>query len=440
MSIRLKKRSMRAGVKIPETKLTAESPIEVAPLPETVILSLQQNVAAPSEAMVKKGDKVLACQKIADSDNFGSTPVHATVSGDVAGITVAVDPSTGQVVKTVVITPDGVDKCVELQPLQDLEALSLKKILERIRQAGIVGMGGARFPTHVKLSVPKDKKIDTVILNGCESEPYITANHRVMLEYGEKVLSGLNVIKKLLSPTDVYIAIGDDKEDAMEHLERLTVEAGYDFKIAPVEAKYPVGAEKALIKTILNREVPIGGLPMDIGVIVHNVSTAKAVHDAIYEGKPSIEGVVTVTGAVRNPKNLLVRFGTPVKNLIEYCGGITEKGAEVVLGGPMTGVAQFDLDFPVCKGDTCVLVKAAQPIKATECVSCGQCIDVCPMGLMPTLYIKNVKVNRYAECQEAYIDNCIECGVCAYVCPSDIPILQYIKIAKRELSRRAEKK
>ncbi len=436
MSIRLQKKTTPYGVKVPENKFTSESSIEPAPLPEMVILPLQQNLGAPGEALVNKGDKVLTGQKIADTDKFVSAPVHATISGAVTNITTVINPPTGQMMKAIAITSDGADEWAELHPPEHPEALSTEEILKRIHEAGIVGMGGATFPTHVKLAPPKDKPIDTVILNGCECEPYITSDHRVMLEYGEKVLSGLNILKKVLSPVNVYIAIEDNKEDAIDHLEELTVKAGYDFTIAPIKTKYPMGAEKTLIKTILNREVPIGGLPLNVGVVVHNVGTVKAIHDAIYEGKPFIERVVTVTGAVKNPKNLLVRFGTPIKNLIEYCGGITEDGGEIIIGGPMMGLSQFDLGFPVCKGTNCVLVMTAQPIREMDCISCSRCINVCPMRLMPTLYPKYVKAGRYDECAAAYIENCPECGACAYVCPSNIPIVQYIKVAKKELRNR----
>ena len=439
MNIRLEKKSLRYGVELPQNKLIAQSPIELAPLPEIVTIPLEENAGAASETLVKKGDKVLTGQKITDSDEFDSVPMHATVSGEVTSITTAINPSTGQAMKVIAITSDGEDKWVELQPRPNPEAISSEEILKAVREAGVVDADGITSPAHVKLSPPKDKKIDTVILNGYEWEPYVTSDHRVMLEYGEKVLSGLNIMKKVLSPVNVYVAIGDNKEDAMNSLEELIVKAGYDFKITPIKAGYPLGDEKTLIKTVVNREVLIGGLAADVGVVVHNVSTAKAIHEAIYEGKPYIERVVTVTGAVVNPKNLLVRFGTPVKNLIEYCGGITEEGSEVIIGGPMTGISQFDPDSPIFSDTNCVLVKVSQPIMDMDCISCGRCIEVCPMNLMPTLYPKYVKVGRYDECATAYIDICTECGVCAYTCPANIPIVQYVRVAKRELSKRMEK-
>ncbi len=442
LGIRLKKKGTPYGVKVPESKLTAKNQIEQAPLPEKVIIPLHQNIGAPCEAVVKRGDKVLTGQKIGDSDKFVNAPVHATISGEISGTTMMVNPPTAQLVEALVVTSDGADEWVKLEPPKNPEALSVKEILDRIRGAGLVGLGGAAFPTHVKLSPPKDVRIDTVILNGCECEPYITSDHRVMLEYGEKVLSGLSIIKKVLSPDSIYIAIEDNKEDAIDHMEELIVAMGLkeDFKIIPLKSKYPMGAEKILTQMILGREVPIGGLPLHVGVVVHNVSTAKAIHDAVVEGKPFIERVVTITGAVKNPKNLLVRFGTPLRSLIDYCGGIDGKANEVILGGPMMGFSQFDLDFPVMKGTNGVIVKESTPIREQDCISCGKCIEVCPMYLMPTLLARYAKAGRYDECQEAYIDDCFECGACAYVCPANIPLVQYIKVAKRELIKRAAKK
>ncbi len=441
LDIRLKKKSTPYGVKVPESKLTEKSPIEPAPLPEKVVIPLQQNIGAPCQALVKRGDKVLTGQKIGDSEKFVSSPIHATLSGEVSGTTMVVNPPTGALVEALVITSDGQDKWIELEVPKNPEALSVKEILERIREAGLVGMGGAAFPTHVKLSPPKGKEIDTVILNGCECEPYVTSDHRIMLEYGEQVLSGLSIIRKVLSPQTVYIAIEDYKKDAIDHLEELITNLGFeDFRIVSLKSKYPMGAEKTLIDMILGSEVPIGGLPLDVGAVVHNVSTAKAIHDAVVDGKPLIERVVTVTGAVKNPKNLLTRFGTPIRSLIEYCGGIDDRANKIILGGPMMGIAQFDLDFPVVKGTNSVLVVEDKAIREQDCISCGKCIEICPMRLMPTLLARYAKAGRYDDCKEAYIDDCFECGACTYICPANIPIVQYIKVAKKELAKRAASK
>jgi electron transport complex protein RnfC len=437
LGIRLKKKSTPYGVKVPESKLSEKIPIEPAPLPEKAVIPLQQNIGAPCQALVKRGDKVLTGQKIGDSEKFVSAPVHATVSGEVSGTTMVVNPPNGALVEAMVITSDGEDKWVTLTPPEDPDQLSPKEILERIREAGVVGLGGAAFPTHIKLSPPKGKEIDTVILNGCECEPFVTSDHRIMLEYGEQVLSGLNLIRRVLSPQSVYIAIEDNKEDALDHMEKLVTNLGLtDFRIVPLKSKYPMGAEKTLVEMILDREVPIGGLPLDVGVVIHNVSTAKAIHDAVIEAKPLIERVITVTGAVKKPKNLLTRFGTPLRTLIDYCGGMDSRANKIILGGPMMGIAQFDLDFPAVKGTNSVLVTESAPIREQDCISCGQCIEICPMRLMPTLLARYAKAGRYDECRENYIDDCFECGACSYACPANIPLVQYIKIAKKELLKR----
>jgi len=438
----LKKKSSPYGVKVPERKLTAGKPIERAPLPEKAIISLHQNLGAPSEPLVKRGDRVLTGQKIGDSDKFVSAPVHATVSGEVTGTSMVINPPTAQPVEALVIASDGTDEWVQLEPADSPEDLSSEEILHRIKQAGIVGLGGAAFPSHIKLAPPKTASIDTIILNGCECEPYATSDHRVMLEYGDKVLSGLNIIRRLLSPQSVYIAIEDNKEDAIAHMEDLIVGMGLEetIKIAPLDSKYPMGAERVLTKLLLNREVPIGGLPLDVGAVIHNVGTMKAIHEAVVEGRPLVERVVTVTGAVKDPKNLMVRFGTPLRTLIEFCGGIVGNANKVILGGPMMGFAQFDLDFPTVKGTNSVIVKDDSALTEQQCIRCGRCIEVCPMRLMPTALARYARAGHYDQCKEAYVDNCFECGVCTYACPANIPIVQHIKVAKRELARRAARK
>ena len=442
MGIWLRTRGNAGGLKVPESKLTHRSLIEPVPLPQKVIILLHQNIGAPCHALVKRGEKVLTGQKIGDSEQFVNAPVHATISGEISASTTMINPWTGQPVTALVITSDGEDRWVQLQPPIDPEALSRNEILGRIREAGIVGLGGATFPTHVKLSPPETKKIDTVIINGCECEPYLTSDHRVMLEHGERLLSGLNLIRKVISPDNIYIVIEENKSDAIKHLKKLIVAMGFknDFKIIRLKSRYPMGAEKILTKLILGREVPIGGLPLDVGVVVHNVSTAKAIYDAVFEGRPFVDRVVTITGAVKTPKNLLVRVGTPLRHLIDYCGGICGKANEIIFGGPMMGVSLFDLDFPAMKGTSGVIVRSGSPIIERGCISCGRCLDACPMSLVPAMLAKYSKAGRYDECTKAHISDCFECGACAYVCPANIPIVQHIKIAKRELIRRATKR
>jgi len=441
-SVILSKKSTPRGVRVPEHKLTADNAIERLPLPEKVILPLQQNIGAPCESLVKRGAKVNTGEKIGDSKGFVSAPIHATLSGEVTGTTQIINPPTGRLTDALIITSDGEDSWVNLEAAEDPVALTPEEIINRVREAGIVGMGGATFPTHVKLSPPKDTRIDTLIINGCECEPYITSDHRLMLEHGDEMLLGVKLLKKVFNPDAVYIAIEDNKQDAIDHLAELISQMGLeqDFRIVPLRSKYPMGGEKTLLNVITGREVPIGGLPLHVGVVVHNVSTVKAIHDAVFQGKPLIERVITISGLVNEPKNLLVRFGTPIRTLIEYCGGMQDRANKIILGGPMMGIAHFDLDFTVTKGCNSILVAESPPAKEANCIRCSRCLDACPMYLVPTMYAKYVKNHNYDACQEASVADCIECGACSYACPANIPIVEYVKTAKSELAKKRAKK
>jgi len=429
------RRSFFGGVKVPENKLACGEPIEKFPGPKKVVLPLVQHIGAPCKPVVKRGDEVKAGQVIGEAKAFVSAPIHASISGKVTGFSRLISPSSGRMVEAIVIESDGEDKW-DTMGAMDLSA-SKDEILKRIRDTGIVGLGGAAFPTHVKLSPPRDKKIDTIILNGCECEPYVTSDHRVMLEEGERVLLGLEVIKKVLSCENAIVAIEENKQDAIRRMKELAKREKLKTEIVSLKTKYPQGAEKILIKVLLNREVPIGGLPFDVGVIVQNVSTVKAIYDAIFEGRALIGRVLTVTGMVERPRNLFVRFGTSIANLIDYCGGM-EGADEVVIGGPMMGISLPALDLPVTKDVNCILVKKGLTLKERDCIRCGSCLKVCPTNLLPTELVRYIKAGRYEMCSEYYIEDCIECGSCAYVCPANIPIVQYIKVAKNEIARRAK--
>jgi len=446
----IKIRSASRGLKLPEDKFTENKSIEVFKIPDDVIIPIQQNIGAPCKFLVKRGDEVKTGQKIADTESYVSAPIHSPISGKVVKNIKVINPATSIFGDAILIASDGEDSWVDLEKLSDadnagefpkipgiIDSLSSKEILSKIREGGVVGLGGAAFPTHVKLSPPPGVNIDTVILNGCECEPYITSDHRVLLEYGKKVLLGLYIIKKVLSPEKVYIAIENNKEDAIEYIEKLTSEMGFEdiFKVVSLPSRYPMGAEKTLIKTILGRSVPIGGLPLDIGVVVNNVSTSLAIYEAVIEGKPLIERVITITGNFKNPNNLMVRMGTPIIDLINYCGGARGEANELIIGGPMMGISVVDINFPITKGINCILVKKSKPTFEQNCIRCSRCVSICPMGLMPLMFVEFVKNGMHDACKDYYIENCIECGSCAYICPANIPIVGYIKTGKISLTK-----
>ncbi len=448
MGIVIKKKSVFRGLSLEENKITAKKPIETLPIPEKVILPLQQSLGAPCEFIVKRKDTVKTGQKIADTNSYVSAPVHSSVSGSVLKITKILNPATCALIDALVIESDGEDSWVDCKKLFDIDdsdnfpglkkivrSLGREKILEKIKEAGVVGLGGATFPTHVKLNPPKDKKIDTLILNGCECEPFITSDHRIMLEYGRKVIAGLYIISRTITPKNIYIAVEDNKEDAIRSLEEIIIKMGFKdtIRIVSLESRYPMGAEKTLIKTVLDRTVPMGGLPMDVGVIVNNVATAKSVYEAVIESKPLIDKVVTVTGEVENPKNLLVRIGTSISSLIEACGKTGSGVNYMIVGGPMMGTSIADIDFPVIKGVNCILIRESRARVEQDCINCGRCVSICPMNLMPLVYVRYVKRGSIESCRQYYIENCIECGSCAYVCPAGIPIVGYIKTGKSML-------
>ena len=432
----LKFNSFRGGIHPPDSKITASKAIEKANLPATVIILLHQHVGAPCEPLVKEGDEVKAGQKIGDSDSFVSAPVHSSISGVVKEISTQLSPI-GSEVQGIIIESDGRAESAKLEAIDPATA-SKREILARIREAGIVGLGGEAFPTHVKLSPPEGKEINTVILNGSECEPCMTSDHRLMLEQPDKVVKGMKVIMKVLNVDRGFIGIEDNKKDAITRMrEAVGTESDKRIEVISLKTKYPQGEERILIKTILNHEIPSGGYSCDIGVIVQNVSTAKAIYDAVYEGIPLIERVVTVTGDVKEPKNLLVRIGTSFHELIEECGGFRGEKGKILNGGPMRGIAQYK-DVPVIKGIRCILVldieKSRIP-EERECTSCGTCIEACPIGLMPTALGKLVRKKRFEDCTDYHILDCLECGSCTYVCPSKIPLVQLITYGKEEIKR-----
>ncbi len=434
--------TFRGGVHPPEGKhYTRGVPIEVLPAPEVVYVPLSQHAGAPAKPLVKRGDTVKLGQRIGEACGFISANIHSPVSGKVRGVE-DVPHFLGGFSPAVVIENDGADTpACELEPHPNWEELPPEQFPKIAACAGLVGMGGAMFPTSVKLSPPQDKPIDTVIINGAECEPFLTADHRLMLEYPEHIVEGALMIKRALSAKRLVVAIEDNKPDALEAMRKAC--SGRDVEVVALKTKYPQGAEKQLIKAITGREVPSGGLPFDVGCYVQNVGTAKALRDAVVDGKPLVERVTTVTGlAVAQPKNLLVRIGTPIARLLEACGGAKEDVGKVIMGGPMMGLAQWSLDVPVTKGTSGVLFvprRDVKPLPEGNCISCARCVDVCPMRLMPTQIAHAAKHERFELAKSLGALDCIECGSCAYVCPANVKLLHYIRWAKSEIRKASRK-
>ncbi len=432
-------KTFRQGLHLVEKKeLSEDKKIKKISSPPRVILPLSQHTGAPGIPLVKVGDLVEEGQKIADADSFISSPIHASISGKVSSIEKLPHPVGGEG-EAIIIEGNGNGRKVWEKGEVSSRSLEAKEIRKIIREAGIVGLGGAAFPTHVKLSPPENKPIDTIILNGCECEPYLTGDHRLMLERADDCLYGLRLIIKVTGATRGYVGIESNKGDAIA-LMREKLKAKGNIQVVPLKTKYPQGGEKMLIKAILNREVPSGGLPLDVGVVVSNVGTALAIAEAIKWGKPLLERVVTITGSgVSQPANLWVPLGTPFSCVVEECGGLKENASKVIMGGPMMGLSQYTLDVPVIKGTSGILVLTESEAVAREeepCIKCARCIDHCPMGLVPTILARLVKAERWDSLKDYGVMDCIECGCCAYVCPSKIPLVHLMKLGKFQVSQR----
>ena len=422
----------------PHDNKTATASVDIVTLdaPQTLIFPMQQHIGAPCEPLVTVGEQVKMGQKIADSKAFISAPIHASVSGKVIAIEPVLHPS-GSKVMSVIIENDGLDTVHEsIAPKGDLSALEPKEIVEIVREAGIVGMGGAGFPTSVKLSPPPDKKINHVIINGAECEPYLTSDHRVMLEEPEDVIAGLKIIMKVLGLDKGYIGIEVNKSDAIKVMEQHAAkEKG--IEVVRLQTKYPQGAEKQLIQVVTGEEVPSGALPADVGAIVNNIDTCTAIARAVKTGMPLIRRIVTVSGsAVKEPRNYSVRIGTPFKALFEKSEGFREEPVKIVMGGPMMGIAQFSIDVPVVKGTSGLLAFTEKEVTLqpeSPCIRCGKCLDACPMNLLP-LYLNAYAVKNDLDKAEAYhAADCIECGSCSYVCPAKRHLVQTIRVAKQTI-------
>jgi electron transport complex protein RnfC len=423
------------GVHPAELKFTEDHAIEVVPFPKRVVIPFSQHIGKPAKPVVEVGSEVKIGTMIGEADGFVSSPVHASISGKVVKIDMFPHPVLGSSLGCMIESTNGEEWEQGVKEKYDYERHSVKELITLIHDAGIVGLGGAAFPTHVKLSPPENKPIETLIINGCECEPMLTADHRLMLEYPIGIIEGARLFQKIVGAKTLVFAVEDNKKDAADILrqEGVTVQV--------LKTKYPQGAEKQLIKAIANREVPRGGLPMDVGCLVHNVGTCYAAFQAVQFRKPLIDRVLTMTGdGVKEAKNLLVRIGTPAIDVINFCGGYTGTPRAIIFGGPMMGIAQCSEDVPVIKGTSGIIVREKLRIeKEGPCVRCSACVNACPMGLMPTDIYKYVTGKKFDKVKEYGVLDCIECGCCAYVCPAGIPLVHYLKYGKSEVGRRSKK-
>ncbi len=438
-----KPRKFKGGVHPDDSKaLSASKPIQDAPLLEKYTVIMHQNIGAPPELVVKKGDAVKKGALLAKATGFVSVPLHAPTSGIVSAIDKCPGP-TGLAIPAIEITADGSDEWGSpFEPIADWRQCPPAELRQRVADAGVVGMGGAGFPSHVKLSPPPGKEIDTLILNGAECEPYLTADHRLMLEQAEEVVVGAAIIARIIGLDTAIIGVEDNKPDAIAALE--AVAGRYNVRVQALPVNYPQGAEKQLIYAITGREVPVGKLPMDVKCVVQNVASAVAVADAVVRGRPSIERVTTITGKpVVRPGNWRLRIGTPIAKALELAGGISEQPAKLLLGGPMMGIAQRSLGVTVMKNTSGILLIAGDEVSlytSEPCIRCGRCVEVCPMSILPATISQAVENKRFDWAQQLNVTACIECGSCSYVCPSHRPLNQHFKWAKVEIQSKLRKK
>jgi electron transport complex protein RnfC len=430
----------KGGVHPPENKISEKSKIKDLPLPETVSIPLSQHLGTPSKPVVEKGEQVKTGQVIAQNVGFVSSNIHSSVSGKVVKIDDVLTTS-GYKRKAIVINTEGDewDKGIDTgKELKTDISFSSEQIKEKVINAGIVGLGGATFPTHVKLTIPRGKKVEYLIINGVECEPYLTADHALMLEHGEELMVGIQLLKKALKVKYALIGIENNKPDAIKYLSELAQKLN-SVDVYSLKVKYPQGGEKQLIKALLGREVPSGGLPSDVGVVAFNVGTTLAVYEAVQKNKPLIERIVTVTGkSVKQPSNFRVRIGTPVSSLLSAAGGLPEDTGKIIDGGPMMGKALNDTSVPVTKGCSGILIlreSESMRREVQQCIRCTKCVSVCPMGLEPYLLMSLARKNLLDRLESEKVLDCIECGSCGYICPANTELLEYIRLGKANVSK-----
>lgn len=427
--------TFNGGVHPDELKQLSEHlAFEKIPLPKQIIIPLSQHAGKPAKPLVKKGSEVKAGEIIAEQDGFISSPIHSPVYGKVVKISSSVTPG-GFLRDSILIEPGEQNEVIAMSPI-NFETAKPDEIIERIKVAGIVGQGGAAFPTFVKLSPPKDKKIDFVILNGCECEPYLTRDFRFMIERPDDVVAGLRIIMKAIGVDKGAIGVEDNKPEAINKL-NVAVKNYSNISVVKLKTKYPQGAEKMLIKAVAGREVPPGKLPFDVGCVIQNIGTAIAIYDAVVNGEPQITAALTVSGkGVNQPKNLIVPVGTTIGYILEYCGGVKNDAVKVVVGGPMMGVAQYDFSAPVMKATSGILVLTEAEVNnhpETNCLRCGKCVDVCPLNLTPTKLSRLSQLEKYEDAEQLNITTCMECGTCTFTCPANIPLVQWIRLGKQKV-------
>ena len=433
----------RGGVSVSHNKNTAEKPVERMPIPDKVVISMQQHIGAPCTPTVKVGDTVAVGQKIGDSDKFVSAPIHATVSGKVTAVG-DIKLANGIITKGVTIESDGEMRMYE--GITPPTVTNKQELCAAVRESGLVGLGGAGFPTHVKLNFPDDKNIDTLVVNAAECEPYITVDYRECIENAENVLKGVEILKKILGFKQVVIAIEDNKPKVFKIMKEIADrdnDKGDAIKLMTLKSRYPQGAEKMMVLSATGRKVPPGKLPADVGCVVMNVASVAFVARYLETGKPLVSRSITVDGgAVREPKNLRVPIGTSFADIVDYCGGFKTEPAKIISGGPMMGIALCDIDAPICKQNNSLLAfdeKDAAFKKERDCIRCGKCVDVCPMSLMPTLIERHARTKDAEKLKSYNTMVCMECGSCAYACPSGRPLVQYMRLAKQVLREESAK-